>query len=177
MKRIAALILAAALPAALPGCDAGLPEEVAGCDYVHRQARFAMDVPDGWRVRESRGAVTVFVLAPASAPGRANVTVAIEPAGRFPTAEALARTAAQRLRRLEGLKRLGTDERTLADGTRALTATFEHTSAGAVVRQRQMYVLAGGQAFTVTATAAPPETFAEHEEAFEIVFRSFRAAW
>ncbi|MEA3367375.1 MAG: DcrB-related protein [Planctomycetota bacterium] len=171
------LILAAALLAALPGCDAGLPEEVAGCDYIHRQARFAMDVPRGWRVRESRGAVTVFVLAPASAPGRANVTVAIEPAGRFPTAEALARTAAQRLRRLEGLKRLGTDKRTLADGTRALIATFEHTSAGAVVRQRQMYLVAGGQAFTVTATAAPPETFSEHEEAFEIVLRSFRAGW
>jgi len=177
MNRLTALILAVALLAALAGCDAGLPEEVADCDYVHREARFAMNLPQGWRVRESRGPVTTFVLAPGSAPGRANVTVTIEPAGRFPTAAALARTAGERLGRLEGLKRLGTEARTLADGTRAVTATFEHAAAGEPVRQRQMYLVAGGQAFTVTATAAPPETFADREDAFEIVFRSFRAAW
>ena len=177
MVTLTAFILTAALLAALPGCDVGLPEGVAACDYVHREARFAMDLPQGWRVRESRGPVTVFVLAPESARSRANVAVAIEPAHRFPTTVALARTAGGRLGRLEGLKRLGTDERTLADGTEAVTATFEHAAAGEPVRQRQMYVLAGRRAFTVTATAAPPETFAEYEDAFERVFRSFRVAW
>ncbi len=177
MHRRAALILAVAALAALPGCDVGLPNDVADCDYVHRKARFAMDVPEGWRVQESRGVVRAFVLAPDPAPGRANVTVAMEPGDRYPTAEALARTAAQRLGRLEGLKPLGTGERVLADGTRALTADVEHSGAGSAVRQRQMYLLAGGQAFTLTATAAPPETFADREAAFEMVFRSFRAGW
>jgi len=136
-----------------------------------------MDVPEGWRVQESRGVVRAFVLAPEPAPGRANVTVTVEPAGRVFTLQALADASAQRLRGLEGITYLGTGERTLADGTKAAIADFEHTMAGEPVRQRQMYVLAGGQAYTVTATAAPPETFAEHEEAFEIVFRSFRAGW
>jgi predicted Zn-dependent protease len=177
MKPLAVLILAAVLLAALAGCDVGLPEEVAARDYVHRKARFALDVPEGWRVRESRGAVTAFVLAPASAPGSANVTVTVERAGRYPTAGAVARAASDRLGGLEGIRHLDAGERTLADGTEAATATFEHRAAGEAVRQRQMYVLAGGQAFTLTATAAPPETFAEHEPAFEIVFGSFRAGW
>jgi len=176
MKRMA-LILTVAFLATLPGCGVGLPEEVAARDYIDRKARFAMDVPEGWRVRESRGAVTVFVLAPESPQGRANVTVTVESGSRFSTSAALARAAEQRLGCLAGITHLGTEERTLADGTQAVAATFQHMAAGEAVRQRQLYVLAGGQAYTVTATAAPPETFAEREEAFEIVFRSFRAAW
>jgi len=176
MKRIA-LILALTVLAALPGCDVGLPADVAARDYVHRQARFAMDLPEGWRVRESRGAVTLFVLAPESASGQANVTVTVEPAGRFSTAGALAHAADRRLGRLTGLTHLGHEERTLADGTKAVVTTFEHRAVGEAVRQQQMRVLAGGQAYTVTATAAPPESFADHEAAFENVFRSFRAAW
>jgi hypothetical protein len=177
MKRPTALILAAALLAALPGCDAGLPDDVAARDYVHREARFALDVPQGWRVRESRGVVTTFLLAPESAEGRANVTVGVEAAGGFSTASGLARVADRRLGRLESMRHLGSEERTLADGTKAVATTFEHRAAGEAVRQRQLVVLAGGQAYTVTATAAPPEAFAEYEPAFEKVFRSFRAAW
>lgn len=177
MKPLAVLILAAVLLAALPGCGMGLPEDVADRDYVHREARFAMDLPDGWRVRESRGAVTTFVLAPESTPGRATVTVTVDAADRFSTAGALARAADRRLGRLAGITHLGHEERTLADGTEAVVTTFEHRAAGKAVRQRQLIVLAGGQAYTVTATAAPPETFADREAAFEIVFRSFRAAW
>ncbi len=177
MQRTVAPILAAVLLAALPGCNMGLPEEVAACDYVHREARFAMDLPDGWRVRESRGTVTAFVLAPASAPGRANLTVTVDAAREFSTAGALARAADRRLGRLTGITHHGSEERTLPDGTETVLTTIEHRAAGKAVRQRQMIVLAGGRAYTVTATAAPPETFADHEAAFEIVFRSFRAAW
>ncbi|MFO8012261.1 MAG: PsbP-related protein [Phycisphaerae bacterium] len=177
MHRTAALILAVALLAALPGCDVGLPDDVAARDYVHREARFALDVPQGWQVRESRGAVTAFVLAPESADGRANVTVTVESAGRFSTAGALARAADRRLGRLTGITHHGSEERTLADGTETVVTTFEHRAAGDAVRQQQLYVLAGGKAYTVTATAAPPEAFAAYEPAFEKVFRSFRAAW
>jgi hypothetical protein len=101
----------------------------------------------------------------------------VDAADRFSTAGALARAADRRLGRLAGITHLGHEERTLADGTEAVVTTFEHRAAGKAVRQRQMYVRAGGQAFTLTATAAPPDTFAEHEPAFEIVFRSFRAGW
>lgn len=177
MKRTTALILAAAFLAALPGCDAGLPEEVAACNYVNCERHFAMNVPDGWRVRESRGVVSMFAVAPEAATGQANVTVAIEPAGRFRDPEALARFNRQRTGRLAGLKRLEPGERTLADGHKAIVATFEHTATGTAVRQQQLVVLAGGEAFTVTATAAPPEAFDTYRDAFEIVFRSFRAAW
>ena len=177
VKRTAALILAALWLAALPGCNMGLPDEVAACDYAHRNRRFAMNVPAGWHVQESRGVVSAFVVAPDGGAGRANVTVTVEPAGRFRDIEALARFNRQRTGRLPGLQRLETGRRTLADGHEAALATFEHAATGEAVRQQQLCVLADGLAYTVTATAAPPEAFEAYRDAFEIVFRSFRAAW
>jgi hypothetical protein len=176
----AAVLLAALLAAtiaALSGCGAGLPDDVAGRDYVNREFRFAMDVPDGWRVRESRGVVSVFAVDPAGGAGEANVTVAVEPAHDIQTLAALAEYQDRQTDRLRGIERLGSGERTLAGGLHAATATFQHQDAGTPVRQEQVYLLAGGRAYTITATAAPPQAFDAHADAFEIVFRSFRAAW
>ena len=172
-----AAILAAVGLAGLSGCGAGLPDDVAACDYVSREHRFALDVPEGWQVRESRGAACLFLAPPGPLPPGAGVIVTVESAGPIQTLDELVQVDLLRVQALRGYTHLDEGERTLADGHKAATLTFEHSATGERVRQRQLMVLAGGQAYTVTATATPPEAFADRADAFEIVFRSFRAAW
>jgi len=177
LAAVALAALAAVLPAAAGGCDAGLPPEVAGRSYVDRRLHLALDVPAGWRLRESRGPVQVFLTAPPEGAGGAAVTVAVQKAAASLTAAELARLAAADLQRLPGLVRVATGERRLADGRTVPTAVFEHRAAGRPVRCEQVYLVAGGRAYVVTAAAAPPEAFSRYREAFETVFRSLRAGW
>jgi len=178
MSRVAAAILAAVTLAAVPGCGAGLPDEVASCDYVSREHRFALDVPAGWQVRESRGPTCLFLAPPGASPPGASVTVTVgRPDSPVQTLNERVQVDLLRVQALPGYTHLDEGERTLTDGHTAAVLTFEHSVADRRVRQRQLTVLAGGQVYTVTATAAPPETFAERADAFEIVFHSFRSAW
>jgi len=172
-----AAILAAVGLAGLSGCGAGLPDDAASCDYVSREHRFALDVPEGWQERESRGAACLFLAPPGASPPGAGVVVTVDPAGPIQTLDELVQVERLRVQALRGYTLLDESRRTLADGRTAATLTFEHSATGERVRQQQLVVLAGGQAYTVTATAIPPAAFADHQAAFEIVFRSFRAAW
>ncbi len=162
---------------ALGGCSIGLPPEVAGLGYVDREQKFAMNVPPGWTLRESRGTASVILTAPGGTDEtRPSITVVVAPVvGPLALAELVSGNR-DRLKVLQGI-RFGDDEpRTLADGHEAVALTLEHAALGKPVRQRQMYVVAAGRAYTVTATASP-QTFDAHQAEFETVFRSFRAAW
>jgi len=177
MRRLAAAILAAVSLAGVAGCGAGLPDEVAARDYVSREHRFALNVPAGWQVRESRGPTCLFLLPPGASPPGASITVTVEAAGLVQTLDELVQVDLLRLQALPGYALLDRGERTLADGHTAAVLTFEHSATGQRVRQRQLTVLAGGHVYTMTATATPPETFADRADVFEIVFHSFRLAW
>jgi hypothetical protein len=175
MAKRATILLALAVFVA--GCGAGLPPDVARLSYVNRPLHFAMNVPAGWTVRESTGMADVFVLGPET-PGaaRPNVTVVVEPGRTALTVEELTRNARQQLEALKGFKLLGESPRALADGRAAFVMTFEQSSLGPTLRERQLFVVAGGRAYIVTATASPA-AFAEREADFEAVLQSFRAGW
>jgi hypothetical protein len=174
-RAILPVVMLAAL--ALGGCNTGLPPEVAGLGYVDRELKFALNVPAGWTVRESRGTAAVILAAPGGTDEtRPNVTVVVAPAVGPLALPELVSGNRDRLKALIGAS-LGADEpRTLADGHEAMALTFDHAALEKPVRQRQMYVVAAGRAYTVTATASP-QTFDAHQAEFETVFRSFRAAW
>jgi len=162
---------------AFAGCAAGLPEDVAGLGYVNRDNRFAMDVPPGWAVRESGGPAAVIVRKPApDGEAATNLDVVAE---NHLAGVALAdwvRTSKPHLAELPGFKLVAEGPATTADGRRAWMITFRHEAVGRPVEQRQLYVLAAGRAYIVTATAAP-DAFAAQEPDFDICFRSFRAGW
>ena len=172
--RIRVSILLAAL--ALAGCSGGLPPDVAQLGYVNRQERFAMDVPAGWTVREMTGTTPVILSGPESAgAGRPNINVTVVPSCDGVTLEDLVQTSRKGLARLPGF-RLDSEGEAAAGSHRAWTATFEESSPGRTVRQRQLYVVAGGRGYIATA-AALPEGFAAQEPNFDACFRSFRAGW
>jgi hypothetical protein len=166
-----------ALAVFVAGCGTGLPPDVASLGYVNRPLHFAMNVPAGWTVRESTGMADVFVLGPET-PGaaRPNVTVVVEPGRTALTVEELVRNSRPQLEALKGFKLLGESQRALADGRAAYAMTFEQSSLGPMLMERQLFVVACGRAYIVTATASPA-AFAEREADFETVLQSFRAGW
>ncbi|MBE3098676.1 MAG: DcrB-related protein [Planctomycetes bacterium] len=167
-------IMLAAL--ALAGCSAGLPPDVAELGYVNRDQRFALNVPAAWAVREMTGTTPVILSGPESAgAGRPNINVTVVPSCDGVTLEYLVQTSRKGLARLPGF-RLETEGETAAGSHRAWTATFEESSSGRTVRQRQLYVVAGGRGYIATA-ASLPEGFAAQEPNFDACFRSFRAGW
>lgn len=164
--------------AAVEGCDTGLPPEVARLGFVERELKFALDVPAGWTYRESRGTVAVVLTAPgAEDAAHPNVVVVVTPAGGLLTADDLAAAGRDSLQTLKGFREISDEPRKLADGRDARVLTFDHAALGSPVRQRQLYAVAGGRAYTVTATAPSPEAFEAHQADFETVLGSFRAAW
>ena len=178
MKHGPTMLFAGLLVAALGGCNRDLPANVAALGYVNRECRFAMNVPDGWTVRESRGTIVAVATAPVAAgEGTANVTVVVDPAPGLASLDELVRTNRGQTAAMRGFRLIAEEPRTLADGRQAQAVTFEQAAIGQVVRQRQLYVLAADRAYTVTATASPPEAFAGREADFETVLRSFRAGW
>jgi len=167
---IAALALAAA------GCATGLPDDVAQRGYVNRKARFAMDVPQGWSVRETTGTAAVILSGPESpAAGRPNVNVVLAPSRDGMTLEDLVQAGRSALEKLPNFKLLS-EGPAEAGRRRAWSVAFEETSTGRPVRQKQLYVVTGGRGYIATA-AALPEGFAAEEPNFDLCFRSFRAGW
>jgi len=167
----------AALAALAAGCASGLPPDVAKLGYVHRQLRFAMNVPAGWTIRDTSGTAAVFVVGPTGADGmQPNVNVVVESGGAAVTLEELARTCQREAEALKGFKLLGNESCTLAGNRKAWVLTFEHSALGQTLRERQLLVLAGNRSYIVTATASP-EAFAANEADFETVLKSFRAGW
>ena len=178
MKHGPTMLLAGLLVASLGGCNRDLPADVAALGYVNRECRFAMNVPEGWTVRESRSTIVAVATAPAATgEGTANVTVVVDPAPGLASLDELVRTNRGQTAAMRGFRPIAEEPRTLADGRQAQAVTFEQAAIGQVVRQRQLYVLAADRAYTVTATASPPEAFAGHEADFETVLGSFRAGW
>ena len=181
----AARLLLAALALALPGCAGDLPPDVAELGYVNRDQRFALDVPAGWTVREMTGTTPVILSGPESAgAGRPNINVTIVPSWDGMTLEDLVQSSRKGLARLPGYRLDCEGEAAAPYGRaywpagshRAWTATFEESSSGRTVRQRQLYVVAGGRGYIATA-ASLPEGFAAQEPNFDACFRSFRAGW
>jgi len=179
--RIRVSILLAAL--ALAGCSGGLPPDVAQLGYVNRDQRFALNVPAGWTVREMTGTTPVILSGPESPQGgRPNINVTVVPSWDGLTLEDLVQASRKGLARLPGFRLDSEGEAAAQYGGvrpgshRAWTATFEESSPGRTVRQRQLYVVAGGRGYIATATALP-EGFAAQEPNFDACFRSFRAGW
>lgn len=178
------LILSAALAAvaALTGCDAGLPPDVARLGYVHRGARFALNLPAGWTAREASGETVLIAQAPAAtstaadADARANIEVAVTPLAPDARLDAVAEAARHALARLADFKLAADESRDLPDGRRAVILTFSHTFNGKPLAQRQMLMIAGGRLFTITATAAAGD-FDRLATQFDDSLRSFRAGW
>jgi len=161
---------------ALAGCWSGLPPDVAKLGYVNREQRFALDAPAGWSVREMTGATPVILHGPdSSGAGRPNINVTVVPSWDGLTLEDFVQSSRQGVARLPGFKLLSEGE-TKAGAHRAWTLDFEESSAGRAVRQRQLYVVAGGRGYIVTAGALA-DGFAAEEPNFNLCFRSFRAGW
>lgn len=174
-----ALALAAAAAAVAGGCDVGLPPDVAARKFVQRDLKFALDVPHGWSTRESAGPVAFFATAPEADGGvTATVTVAVEPEppGMMGSVTAVAIVYRRDLEALPGLKVFDDAPRRMSDGRDAWVMTLEHAALGRPVRQRQLTLLAHGQAYTVTVTASP-EAWERREAELESVLGSFRAGW
>ncbi|MCX5655049.1 MAG: DcrB-related protein [Planctomycetota bacterium] len=172
--RIHLSLLLAAL--ALAGCSAGLPPDVAKLGYVNQTQRFALDLPRGWSFRETTGAAALIATGPQGADeGRPSVNVTVAPVADGTTLEDFEQTSRRSLERLPGFKLISEDAAT-AGARRAWTITFEQSSAGRPVREKQLCVVTGGRGYVVTA-AALPEQFAAEEANFDTCFRSFRAGW
>jgi len=170
-------LLAAALLAAVGGCTAVLPPDVADLDVVDCANRFAMNVPPGWTVRQAGGSTAAILLGPESPDGvRPNLNVVVEPAAITATLEQVIQSNRRRLEELQGFVLVASSPRALADGRRAHLITFEHNAFGRPLRQQQLIVLAHGKIYTLTATTSP-EDFAADPMRFETVWRSFRAGW
>jgi len=160
------------------GCESELPEDVAKLAYVNRAEHFAMDVPQGWTVRESSGAAVVLVTAPAGeSEVRPNLTVIVRMSGAASLHLGQEVAAAEEsLKRLPGFRLISEGPTTIADGRAAWTVTFVQEATGQPLLEKQLYVLGGQRTYIVTATASP-ETFIADEPNFDVCFRSFRVAW
>jgi hypothetical protein len=169
--------LAAAM-AALAGCEGR------GGRYVSAERRFALQPPAGWAVREYSGDPCLFILAPgaglrpgeAGGPGQANLNVVALPAAPHVTLEEAVADGRRQAERLAGYEALADEPRTLRAGGPARAITFCHQALGPRVTVRQLYVVARGRAYTVTA-AAPSDEFAAYEPDFEACLNSFQAGW
>jgi hypothetical protein len=171
------IFLAALAMAALGGCSVGLPPDVAGLGYVNRPDHFAMDVPPGWRVRESTGPVPLTVTRPGpDGPGRPNLNVTVLAGWDDQPLPALVQSARRGMSRLEGFEPLSEEDFKTAGGRAARLATFRATVDDRPVLVKQMYVAAGSQAYILTASASQ-DAFADEAPAFDVCFRSFRADW
>jgi hypothetical protein len=169
-------IMLAALAA---GCTSGLPEDVARLGYVNHLHRFAMNVPAGWKVRESGGLADVYLLAPEGGSAvRANVNVVVEPGRVALTLEELTRSARAQVEALKGFRLVSEGPRSLAGGRKAFAVTFQQSAVDPKrpLQQRQLYVLGDRWSYIVTATAEADD-FAAREADFEAVLQSFRAGW
>ncbi|MCX5682597.1 MAG: DcrB-related protein [Planctomycetota bacterium] len=161
---------------ALAGCAAELPPEIAKLGYVSSGQKFALDVPQGWSVRETAGPAALIATGPQAATGdRPSVNVTVTPLTDGTTLEEFTQASRTAIDRLPGFK-LISEEAAAAGSRRAWTVTFEESSAGRPVREKQLYVVTGGRGYVLTA-AATPEDFAAQQANFDVCFRSFRAGW
>jgi len=172
---IAAVAVALALLGA--GCRAGLPDDVARLDYVDRQHRFAVNLPDGWSRRESADNPFLVVMGPGPDDAvRPSLNVVVLPRQAVGDIdEMVARTRSQ-LETFAGFEAVSEETRQLAGGHAARVVTFRQDAFEVPLKQRQMYVIAADRAYTVTATAGA-DTFADNENAFEVCLKSFRVGW
>jgi hypothetical protein len=165
-----------ALALAVAGCTGGLPPEVGKLGYVDRGLRFGMDVPQGWTVRESNSTTPVIVTGPGPEGDRPNVSVTVPADWNGLALDDLVRASRRDLERLPGFQPVSEGEFAAAGGRQAYAITFRQTLGGTAVVERQLYVVAGGRAYIVTA-AARADAFAGQEANFDVCFRSFRAGW
>jgi hypothetical protein len=172
---ILAMVVLAGL--VLAGCSVGLPPDVAKLGYVNRTDHFAMDVPAGWRVRESTSSVPLIISKPGPEdPGRPNVNVTLLASGDDLPLESLVQLGRRGLAKVDGFKLLSEGAYEAAGAVKAWLVTFEADVDGRPVTAEQLYLLGGGRAYMVTAAAARDQ-FAAEQPNFDVCLRSFRAGW
>jgi hypothetical protein len=192
-----ALLLVGALAG---GCGEAMPPEAEGLDHVRPALRFALDVPDGWTVRELGGDVVLEAVAPVGAETEPPPDEGVEsnPAGRAPgvvlhvvvveraglsdagggdavraAAEAWADAAiaeATELRR--NMKVVEREEAALADGRPALRLVLENPRGLDVMEQRMLLAVTDRYAYGLMATGTR-KRLAEAEDALAECFETF----
>ncbi len=192
-----ALLLVSALAG---GCGEAMPPEAEGLDHVRPALRFALDVPDGWTVRELGGDVVLEAVSPVAAEAETPPGESLEsnPAGRAPgvvvhvvvvereglseagggdgakpPAEAWADAAiaeATALRR--NMKVVEREEAALADGRPALRLVLENPRGLDVMEQRMLLAVTDRYAYGLMATGTR-KRLAEAEDALAECFETF----
>lgn len=133
---------------------------------------FALSVPEIWQNQ------TVYVLAGPAADGfQHNVTVSVDPEAGVASLKAYATRQTQALcSALPDLHLLRRDAMTLYDGRPAQRTIFRwYPTAGRLLYQQHLYVLAGGTGYTLAASFTP-NTRKALGPVVEHIMRSFAAA-
>jgi hypothetical protein len=144
---------------------------------VDAERRFMLQTPAGWTVRQFSGDPCLFVLGPGGpGPGQPSVNVVVATVGPLATLEETVTAARAAAGRLQGYEPLEEGPRTLSGGRRGWAAAFRHQALGPSVTVRQLFVVAGGRAYTVTAAARTAD-FAAREAEFQTCLDSFQAGW
>jgi len=191
LSALAAVLVAAGLGPA--GCTPSVPPDAQGCDVVRPAFRFALDVPQGWVVRDLGGDVVLEIVAtderrgetappaetPPEAPASARqripsavvqVTV-IEREGK--TLDAWADDMTAELVSLQpDLAVSQRDEVELADGRPALLLTIENPRGVEPLEQRMLLAVTAERAYALIATARQSE-MAVVEPEIQVCFASF----
>jgi hypothetical protein len=171
---------------ALSGCSGGPPSSL--WTYTNPALKFALNEPPGWTLRETTGSVTVMMTGPAAlGGGRPTANVVVEPT--IETLDAYVERNVQTMQeayKIRGFKVISRESRLVHDArpereARGIVLTLEESVLGdeaapRTVRQRQLYAVVGGRAYTLTVTATP-DTFAECEPAFTALFGSFTVGY
>ena len=189
-RRCAALALVAA-GLALGGCERAVPPEAQKCDVVRPALGFALDVPEGWTVRDLGGDLVLEILptdrreAGAAAtdapegetparrdrPGAVVQVTVIEREGT--TLEQWADQAgAELIEQQPDLVISSRDASQLADGREALMLVIENPRGLEPQEQRMLLAVTADRAYALIATTSGPETAAV-EQQMQVCFDSF----
>jgi len=196
-RALAALLLAAG--AALHGCEPPTPREAQGRDVVRPALRFALDVPDGWTVRDLGGDVVLEIIAPGARPdvGTEEASAGEKAEGEAAPAEGARTQRGQVAVHVLVIKREGltleewadgavkaiTDLQGditvarlaptgLADGTRALVLDLENPRGIEPMKQQMLLAVTAERAYALVATGRRSE-MAAAEDALRTCFETF----
>jgi hypothetical protein len=176
VRRPAALFPAALVAAALAlaGCEQPVPPEAQACDLVRPALGFALNIPEGWTVRDLGGDVVVEIVAP-DAPAGAG------PAAGEPAAETRPRrpravvqvlvveregvgldqwadeASAEMVEVQPDLAISARDASELADGREALLLAIENPRGVEPEEQRMLLAVTANRAYALIATASASE--------------------
>lgn len=135
-----------------------------------------IDLPEGWLVRPSSGAIVLAAVAPTSPTGDTTVpavNVVVEDVPNLMTWQTFVELNLTALRSAyEELEIIESEERRVI-GLRARRMVVEYRSAGLSLRVLQYVIEAGSEAIIITCSAVPEE-FGGMEQTFEEIVGSLR---